>query len=300
MSDDVERKTFECDEVKAADDGHALEGYASVFGNVDGHGDVVVKGAFARTINERVRKGRVPLLLDHRNEVNSILGTVTSAVETSRGLKVKAKLAPVPEADRLRILAKDGHRLSMSIGYLPIPEQTSFTNVDGQMVRELREVKLFEASVVAVGANEEAEVASVKSLFAPVRDRLDELSDEERKAAVAELDELRAELDSDEEPPPVETSDAQPDDEPDGGESGEAIDPEDKSFDEAEWKRRSEALLAGRDPDLMADPAKVAGYETRIDVLAAEIDRALKTPPPADPAVVAANAARLADLDQTA
>lgn len=269
---EYEKKFIECDEVKAVDGGGALEGYAAVFGNVDGHGDIIEKGAFRKTISERLAQGRVPLLLDHKNEVNSILGTITSAVETDRGLRIRAKLADVPEADRLRMLVKSGHRLGMSIGYFPVPGGVSYKTVDGQMARVLSELKLFEASVVAVGANEEAEVASVKSLFAPVRDQIGGLSAVERKAAVAELDELRGELDeepdADGEQPSDEPAD-EPDDEPDA-----EPDVENKAFNVVEWKRRSEALIGGRDPDKIADPAMVAGNHTRLEVLSAELDRA--------------------------
>jgi phage head maturation protease len=37
-------------ELKAADDKGSFEGYGSVFGNIDSHDDIIVKGAFTRSL----------------------------------------------------------------------------------------------------------------------------------------------------------------------------------------------------------------------------------------------------------
>ena len=55
-------------EFKFADGGEAgtFEGYASVYGNKDSHGDVVEPGAFKDSLAERTaQKRRVPLHLMH-------------------------------------------------------------------------------------------------------------------------------------------------------------------------------------------------------------------------------------------
>lgn len=170
-------------EWKASDpDSNVIEGFASVFDIVDEQGDLVHAGSFVKTVRERVPKGLVKLLDSHVPDGAHTLGTVIEAREVRSGpggkpaLWFKANLSSAPSAQDTRIKMIEGHLDRVSIGYLPTrdgerAEQTS----DGQWIRHLTELKLYEISVVPVPANEAAVLTSVKAVvpFAdlPLADR---------------------------------------------------------------------------------------------------------------------------------
>ena len=66
-----------------------LEGYVSVFGNVDQGGDVVLPGAFANTLRYWSKQAQpMPLIADHELSTDGVIGSVHSAREDTTGLRV--------------------------------------------------------------------------------------------------------------------------------------------------------------------------------------------------------------------
>lgn len=161
-------KDYQISGVKAGpDDGLGegiFEAYASVFGNIDSYGDVVAKGAFANTLQQWAESGNViPALYGHNmGDPFYNIGAVTKAEEDEHGLKVEVQLdLENPTAVQVYKLMK-GRRLSqMSFAFDVLA--SGETEVDGEKANELRELQLFEVSVVPVGANQETEILSVKS-----------------------------------------------------------------------------------------------------------------------------------------
>ena len=144
-------------DLKAIGDDGSFSGYAAVFGNVDQGGDVILPGAFAKSLKER--GSQIPIKWEHDQMVG--LGM---AAETDRGLRVDGlfnlKTASGQEAyGNAKFCADNGHMLGMSIGYLPVWDKTSFKG-DSRM---LGECKLFEATITATPMNEMARLTSVKS-----------------------------------------------------------------------------------------------------------------------------------------
>ena len=163
-----EHKLLECAAEFKADDGkpNTVEGYASVFGNVDNYGDVVLPGAFKKTIKERVAKGLVPLVADHNWSVDALLGTVIAAEEDSKGLHFTAKLSAVPSVQEVRTKMLEGHLKAMSFSFRTLGERFPETPeiVDGKTVmRYLTEVALLDISPVVIGANARAVITQVKA-----------------------------------------------------------------------------------------------------------------------------------------
>lgn len=154
-------------EWKAADDGSgALEGYASTFGNVDLQGDVIAKGAFAMTIKAAKSERRMwPLLADHRASTASVLGSITDAREDRRGLRIRAEFSSAPSAQDVRVKMLEGHIDRMSIGYEPLAWEFVQDKDTSERVRVLKEIKLWEVSVVVFPANPEAVVSTVKEML---------------------------------------------------------------------------------------------------------------------------------------
>ena len=73
--------------IKSADDGTGeFTGYASVFDNIDSHGDIVRRGAFAKSIASDTP---VPLLWEHgAADPRNYVGDVVKAAETANGLEI--------------------------------------------------------------------------------------------------------------------------------------------------------------------------------------------------------------------
>lgn len=150
-----------------------IEGYASTFGNVDQGDDVVEKGAFAKTIKDK--KGRFPILLDHNP--SKAAGWNIEASEDDYGLKVKGEIYLVSDEVKQRYFmakraAELGTKMGLSIGYSVIKDEADFNN---PRIRHLKELKLWEYSLVIFPMNEEASITGAKAqqlarLFAAVQD----------------------------------------------------------------------------------------------------------------------------------
>jgi HK97 family phage prohead protease len=165
---ELQHLTIPC-EWKSTGDTNVLTGYASVFGNVDGGGDVVVRGAFAKSVN-RIKAHGIPLLADHVASTANVLGRIFDAAEDEHGLVIHAKLSSTQSAQDVRTKMREGILSGLSIGYEVL--DATYGQQDGHDVRYLNEVKLWETSVVVFAMNEEAMVTSAKAADVPSRRRL--------------------------------------------------------------------------------------------------------------------------------
>lgn len=170
--------SFDVKEVQA--DG-TFSGYASVFNVVDSYGDVILPGAFKRTIEAWAAKGKpVPVLWQHRG--SEPIGATTSIKEDDHGLYVTGQLLidKVARASEAHALAAAGVLGGLSIGF-SVPRKNSAGEASARWLEhedgggwEFNEVRLWEYSLVTWPANEEAVIESVKS-FEPVARELREL-----------------------------------------------------------------------------------------------------------------------------
>jgi len=142
-----------------------VEGYAAVFGNVDLQGDLIVKGAFKRTLSNWAKaKSRIPLVDGHMaGDTDRLLGSVTEAKEDATGLKFRAVFSSASRAQDARTLAVEGHLSGVSIGWLPVPGGIDFSETPEGVVRVLKEIRLLEISLTPIPANPEAVLTSAKT-----------------------------------------------------------------------------------------------------------------------------------------
>ncbi len=138
-----------------------FKGYASVFGNVDLGGEVVDRGAFKKTLRES--GGKVPIL-DHHDPARQI-GWNLEAREDERGLFVRGQLnLKVQDAVEKYALMKQaneiGGRTGLSIGFRTIRDMPDKKDPE---IRRLKEVQLFEYSIVTFPMNTDANVTTVKA-----------------------------------------------------------------------------------------------------------------------------------------
>lgn len=148
-----------------------ISGYASVFGNVDSYGDIVVKGAFSKFLSEMERTGKkISVYYGHNMEdPRANIGVVTELEEQDHGLWFKAQLDLSGDTYGRIVYEqlKDGRLDSMSFGYSIVDAAPTGEGY------ELRELKLFEVSVVPIPANDQAMVTSVKAGRAISRKNMD-------------------------------------------------------------------------------------------------------------------------------
>jgi hypothetical protein len=128
-------------------------GLASVYGNEDLGGDIVVPGAFQKTLQDR--GGEVPLLWQHNMREPIGIGKLA---DTPKGLEIQGKLVlSVARAKEAYDLLKNRVIKGLSIGYDTVRDEIK------DKKRLLKELKLWEVSVVTFPMNELANVQSVKS-----------------------------------------------------------------------------------------------------------------------------------------
>jgi len=134
-----------------------FSGYASVFDIIDSQKDVIRRGAFERTIKERAGKGEVRLLWQHRAE--EPVGTITALREDSRGLYVEGQLLlEIQRGEEAYALLKNSAIEGLSIGYNVLDSEYDYA----QGVRIIKDLELWEISLVTFPANAAATVTHVK------------------------------------------------------------------------------------------------------------------------------------------
>lgn len=133
-----------------------FSGYASIFSNVDSGGDIVEPGAFTKTLAEGWE--RVKILALHNDNWLPI-GRPVELREDAEGLYISARISDTSMGRDIKILLKDGVLNELSIGYDPV-----VYDYDDAGIRHLRELKLWEVSVVTWAMNPEATINGYKSM----------------------------------------------------------------------------------------------------------------------------------------
>ncbi|MBD2797729.1 HK97 family phage prohead protease [Xenorhabdus sp. 18] len=149
--------------IKSVSDSGEFEGYGSVFGVKDSYDDIVLPGAFANTLKQWHEKGSLPALLwQHR--MDEPIGIYTDMKEDEVGLYLKGRLLidDDPLAKRAHAHMKAGSLSGLSIGYL-------LKDWEYDRTKEaflLKDLDLWEVSLVTFPSNDEARVSEVKSALA--------------------------------------------------------------------------------------------------------------------------------------
>ena len=150
--------SFEIKEMQG-DGAGVFEGYASTFGNIDSVNDVIEKGAYRKTIATYKSNGsKMPLLFQHNT--SDVRGVITAMDEDDKGLYVRGSLLKTERGNELREMLTMGAIRKMSIGFMP----KLYEYDQGGELRILKEIDLFEVSMVTFPANDKADVTYVKSL----------------------------------------------------------------------------------------------------------------------------------------
>jgi HK97 family phage prohead protease len=188
-------------------DGRTLEGYAAVFntptridsweGKFD---ESIIRGAFAKTLNER----KPVLQFDHGRDVRTgsvPIGSIQEIREDEKGLFVQARLFDNPTVEPIRQAIEGGAIDGMSFRFKvnqddwydtdgarvrgnELEDLLKYPGERGPLKRTIREVELYEAGPVVFPAYEATSVG--------VRSLMSMLSDEDRDTLLDELIERAA------------------------------------------------------------------------------------------------------------
>ena len=151
----LEHKFCRLDGDLVVTDGTRISGYASVFGKRDQGGDVVLPGAYGKSLAALTQKGlRVKMLWQH--DPAQPIGIWDEVTEDARGLHVKGRLLTEVEKGReAAALIAAGAIDGLSIGYRTVSAER-----DGKGQRLLAEIELWEVSLVTFPMLTEARVAA--------------------------------------------------------------------------------------------------------------------------------------------
>lgn len=138
-----------------------VTGYFAAFNSVDSDGDVIEKGSFQKTIQERGPEGKqlIKWLLDH--DKYKALGKIDVLKEDNYGLYYEGKVGRHTLGKDFMFMVEDGIINQHSFGYKTIKE-----NYDNQTkTNRIKELMMYEGSSVQfLGSNSNTPITGIKSL----------------------------------------------------------------------------------------------------------------------------------------
>lgn len=185
---EVERKFIDLKDLTLSDEGPGtIEGYRSVFSEIDEGGDIIIKGFFTETIPEYTEAGFTAH--SHDWDFDKAVGFPIEAREDDHGFWVKSQFHSTPDAQNIRTKAKErlkaGKKVGFSFGYkvtdsatiqakdfkdqLPLyvkPERLEANLLKAQKfdrIRILKKGEVIEDSIVTAPMQKFATATAVKS-----------------------------------------------------------------------------------------------------------------------------------------
>lgn len=160
-SPEIKDFPLEINATSITEDGY-FEGYASVFGGEpDSWGDIIEKGAFHNTLQAGGRNGNgIAMLWHHAPELP--IGTWKFVQEDERGLPVGGNVdkTVTPMGIPVYSMVKKKAVRGLSIGFRTIRSDRDETTG----IRTLKEIELWEISLVTFPASKQAQVTTVKEI----------------------------------------------------------------------------------------------------------------------------------------
>lgn len=149
-----------CLNIKDMKESGEIEGYGSTFGGEpDSYGDVIAPGAYSDSLAAHKSAGTMPKMF-WQHDSREPIGKWFEAKEDTKGLFLRGKLnMGVQRAREAYELLKERDIDGLSIGYR-IKEYSVDTDTG---VWTLEKIDLREVSIVSIGANDNATIASVKA-----------------------------------------------------------------------------------------------------------------------------------------
>lgn len=151
-------KTSKFQVKESNDDSMTIKAYGSVFGNEDSDKDVILKGAYKKTIKEWGPEGADRIKLVAQHDISRPIARITSMKEDDYGLLIEAKFGDWTDSKDYYQMMKAGVINELSVGFVGVQkEENEFGGYT------FKEIKLYEISAVTIAANDKAVVTEVKT-----------------------------------------------------------------------------------------------------------------------------------------
>lgn len=157
-------KAFEAQELKVNAESRTISGYAAIWGNIDSASDMLIKGCCSKSIQERGPESTTnrKIIFLWMHDMTNPIGRITKLLEDEKGLYFEAVIDKIPEGDRCLEQLKSGTLNQFSIGYQYVWASCEWDSDNQCFV--VKEINLFEISVVSLGCNEETGFEGMKSI----------------------------------------------------------------------------------------------------------------------------------------
>lgn len=146
-------------------EGRTVDCYVATFGNKDRQGDVLIRGCFAKSLSERGPAGTTPeIAYLWQHEMDNPLGRPLILEERDLGLFASNYHDEGPgcdNSDRALTQQKSGTLKYFSIGFNYVWDKVEYDSENDQFI--VKEVELFEESVVTIAASNLTGIVAVKS-----------------------------------------------------------------------------------------------------------------------------------------
>jgi len=149
-----------------------VEGYFSIFDFKDSDGDILMKGAFKKTIEENGTSGKNRIMHLYQHDPLMVLGKPMTLMEDDKGLYFKTMITDTELGTDVLKLYRDGVLKEHSVGINFV--QREYSNNDDAYI--VKECKMWEGSTVTWGANEMALGGMAKGSHSDAVDQYKRLS----------------------------------------------------------------------------------------------------------------------------
>lgn len=154
---------FDTKDTQFDSESRTISGYAAIFGNIDKAGDLLVKGCFAKSIQERgpesTANDKIAFLWMH--DMSEPIARITVLREDDKGLYFEAIVDEVELGDRALKQLESGTLNQFSFGFRYVWEKCEWDSEKDCFI--VKEVILYELSIVTIGCNGETEYLGLKS-----------------------------------------------------------------------------------------------------------------------------------------
>lgn len=149
-----------------ADEAGKIAGFFSTYEQTpDSYGDIIMPGAFTKTIEKRKESGHpFPLCFNH--DFDKVIGACNTVEERERGPYIEADFLNTQLGQDVRKMVLSGAIYQFSFAYdvLGRRDPTDEEKKNG-VTNVLTELEVYEVSVVTVPANQNAQVTEIKSVI---------------------------------------------------------------------------------------------------------------------------------------
>lgn len=143
-----------------------VSGVALTYEVVDSYGTLFARGSAKRSIDNKVKARKVPLLMDHERRTGAHVGVVSMMQDVGDALMMTADLFDTPEGraakEYVKAVIAAGATTGFSIGF--VPRRSEMVAVDGKPAERFLEIELREVSITPMPAVPGADVMGARAV----------------------------------------------------------------------------------------------------------------------------------------